>query len=120
MKKKNTDLQLFFLVSLILTLAVFAAAQHEGHDPGGAATTSDDRLPGGKSHESNCQRLARLAAELDEEFNALVDVSDHAELRSQLSRLKVKLQQLRAATESCGQQCETRPKRKRCGHMMQH
>ena len=120
MKKKNTVLQVFFLVSLILALAVFAAAQHEGHDPGAAATTSDDRLPGGKSHESNCQRVARLAAELDEEFDALVDVSDPAELRSRLSRHKVKLQEFRAATGTCSQQCAKPANRKGCGHMMQH
>src|SRR3989304_568199 len=80
MKKKNTVLHVFFMVALILALAVFAAAQHEGHDPGGMATTSDDPLPGAKSHESNCQKVASLAAELDEEFDALVDVAAAAEL----------------------------------------
>ena len=120
MKKKNTVLHVFFMVSLILALAVFAAAQHEGHDPGGTATTSDDPLPGAKSHESNCQKVASLAAELDEEFDALVDVADAAELRSQLSRHKVKLQELRAATGTCSQQCAKPAKRKGCGHMMQH
>ena len=120
MSLKNSLVHAFFLVSLMLTLALFAPAQHEGHDPGGTATTSDDRQAGGNSHESNCQRVARLAAELDEEVDALVDVSDPTELRNQLSRHKVKLAELRAATGSCSQQCAKRAKRKGCGHSMMH
>lgn len=120
MEKDNSVLHIFFLVLLLLGPAYLAAAQHEGHDPGGSARTSDDRQPGGKGHEANCQRVARLAAELDEEFEALVDVSDPAELRSHLSRHKVKLQELRAATGTCSPQCAKRTKRKGCGHSMMH
>ena len=118
MKKKNAVLHVFFLASLILALAVFATAQHEGHDPGATVRTSSDRLPGERGYEANCQRVARLAAELDEEFEALLDNPAAAELRTQLSRHKVKLQEFRAATEVCSQQCGRRLKRKGCGRMM--
>lgn len=120
MKTGTSILLIPILVLLSLSPTFFAAAQHEGHDPGGTATTRDDRLPDGKRSETNCQRVARLAAEMDEEFGALMDVSDPAELRSHLSRHKVKLQELRAATGTCSQQCAKRAKRKGCGHSMMH
>lgn len=118
--KKNLVLHLFFLILLIFISASFAAPQHEGHDLGGTAPTTDRRLPGEKSDGTNCQRVTRLAAELDEAFDALIHVSDPAELRSQLSQRRVELQELRAAIEVCSQQCGRRLKRKGCGHMMQH
>jgi len=117
MRKRNVLLAVIFLISWVVTAAGFAAGQHEGHDPGATTPTTEDRLPGGKSHESNCQRVARLAAELDEAFDALVGISDPAELRSQLSRHRVKVQELRAATGICSQQCAQRPKGKGCGRM---
>ena len=120
MKKGSSVMQILFLVLLSPSSAVFAAAQHEGHDPGGTATTREDRFPRGKTSETNCETLATLAAELEEDFGALVETSDAAALRSALSRHKVKLQELRVATEICGHQCGEQPKRRGCGRMMRH
>ena len=120
MKQDSPVLNVLFLVLLLHAPVFVAAAQHERHDAGGTATTPDDRLSGAKRDETACQRVSRLAAELGQEFDALLGVSDPARLQKRLAEHKVKLEELRAATGACSQQCEKRPKRKRCGHMMQH
>jgi len=120
MRKTNVCLNVFCLILFSFASAGFAAAQHEGHDPGGTAATRDDRLPNGKRSETNCQRVARLTAELDQDFDGLLGVSDPGELQMRLADHKLKLQELRAATGTCSQQCAKRTKRKGCGHSMMH
>lgn len=122
MRKTNVCLNVFCLILFLFASAGFAAAQHEGHDTSGTAPTAEGSLPRSKGDETPCQRVARLTAELDQDFDGLLGVPDPGELQKRLADHKVKLQQLRATTEACSQQCEKPPKRKRkgCGHMMAH
>ncbi|MBI1941302.1 MAG: hypothetical protein HYS33_07320 [Acidobacteria bacterium] len=120
MIKKTLLLVAIWVAALLVASGNFAAAQHEGHGEGAPTPATDGAPPPARGHETPCQKVARLAKELDGEFDALLGVTEHAELRSQLSRHKVKLQDLREATGTCSQQCEKRSRRKGCGHMMQH
>lgn len=115
-------------ISLLIAIGMVAlmlapgnsAAQHEGHGPGATTPSAGSARPDGRGDEMSCQRMARLAAELDEEMDEMLEVSDLWELQERLTAHKVKLQELRTATGACSQQCEKRSKRKGCGHRMSH
>lgn len=118
----NKTLLLIAIVAIALVLAPGnSAAQHEGHGAGAPTPATDGAPPRARGDETPCQKVARLATELEGEFDALVSVTEHAELQERLAAHKVKLQELRAATGTCSQQCAKRAKRKGCGHsMMRH
>jgi hypothetical protein len=99
-----------------------SAAQHEGHGAGAPTPATGGAPPRARGDETPCQKVARLATELEGEFDALVSVTEHAELQERLADHKVKLQELRTATGACSQRCEKSLMRKRkgCGHMMGH
>lgn len=122
MRKKPMLLCVFCLTWLLVATASIALAQHEGHDRGGSVPATESPLPGSKGDESVCQRVARLTAEVDQDFELLASIPDPAELQRRLAEHRLKLQALRAATEACSQQCEKPFKRNRkgCGHMRGH
>ena len=111
-------LLLFAVVYLSTQLAVCvpgAIAQHEGH--GGAPASEPPR---GGREASNCQEVARRAVELSQQAEELAAGVEEPELRRRLEEHKLKLQELRAATETCAQHCARPAKRKGCGHMHRH
>lgn len=118
MEKKRTVLYITVFVLFLLGPVRLMTAQHEGHgvDP---ASVEDSRARG-KGEAMPCQRIAALVAELNQDFDALLSTSDHAELQKRLAGHKVKLGELRALTETCSKRCDQRPKRKGCGHAASH
>ncbi len=122
MRNKTTLLYVFCLTWLLAATETIALAQHEGHDRSGSVPATESPLPGSKGDESVCQRVARLAAELERDFELLASTSDPAELQRRLAEHRLKLQALRAATEACSQQREKPFKRNRrgCGHRWGH
>lgn len=113
------------LESTFLGLHVsFAAIQHEGHHPEATVSTEGSRSQT-RSDETPCQRVTRLAAELEGQYRVLASSSDVSELRKQLSENREKIEELRAAAQFCSTHCEKPHKQKHshrgCGHgMMQH
>ena len=88
MRKTNVCLNVFCLILFLFASAGFAAAQHEGHDTSGTAPTAEGSLPRSKGDETPCQRVARLTAELDQDFDGLLGLPDPGELQKRLAESK--------------------------------